>query len=30
MVNYIKVHPKVLEMSDDLKQNKTSFKKNVI
>ena len=30
MVNYIKVHPKVLEMPDDLKQNKNSFIINVI
>ena len=27
MVNYIKVHPKVLEMTDDLKKNKKSFMK---
>ena len=27
MVNYIKVHQKVLEMPDDLKKNKKSFMK---
>ena len=30
MVYYIKVHPKVLEMPDDLKQSKNSFIKKFI